>query len=99
LTRVLGEIDRTEGHHWNQASMRSATVLPAAPPVLAGADLADEAGFELASLGLGRGGTGLLALAAGERVAVGVDDDPPAVARFLITRRLLDHPGARMIRR
>jgi hypothetical protein len=69
--------------------------------VLAGADLADEAGFQLAGLGLGRGGVGLLALAAGEWVAAGVDDDPPAVAPLLITRRLLDHPPerARMIRR
>jgi hypothetical protein len=36
--------------------------------VLAGADLADEASFELAGLGLGRRRAGLLALAAGERV-------------------------------
>jgi hypothetical protein len=56
--------------------------------VLAGADLADEAGFELASLGLGRGGAGLLALPPGERVAAGVDDDSPAVAA------LLDHQEA-----
>jgi len=51
--------------------------------VLAGADLANEAGFELAGLGLGRGRAGLLALAAGERVAAGIDDDPPAVAALL----------------
>jgi hypothetical protein len=56
--------------------------------VLSGADLADEAGFELAGLGLGRGGAGLLALAAGKWVAAGVDDDPPAVAP------LLDHQRA-----
>jgi hypothetical protein len=62
--------------------------LPAAPPVLASADLADQAGFELASLGLGRGRAGLLALAAGERVPACVDDDPPAVAA------LLDHQEA-----
>jgi hypothetical protein len=51
--------------------------------VLAGADLANQAGFELAGLGLGRGGAGLLALLAGERVTAGVDDDPPAVAALL----------------
>jgi len=56
--------------------------------VLAGADLADEAGFELAGLGFGRRGAGLLALAAGEWVAAGVDDDPPAVAA------LFDHQEA-----
>jgi hypothetical protein len=69
--------------------------------VLAGADLADQAGLQLAGLGLGSGGTGLLALLPGERVTAGVDDDPPAVAALLITRRLLGHlpEGARMIRR
>jgi hypothetical protein len=56
--------------------------------VLAGADLADQAGLQLAGLGLGSGGTGLLALLPGERVAAGVDDDPPAVAA------LLDHQEA-----
>jgi hypothetical protein len=56
--------------------------------VLAGADFADEAGFELASLGLGRRGAGLLAFAAGKRVAAGVDDDPPAITA------LLDHQVA-----
>jgi hypothetical protein len=73
--------------------MRSATVLPAAPPYCPGADLADEAGFELAGLGLGRGGAGLLALAAGEWVAAGVDDDAPAVAP------LLDHQEGSLITR
>jgi hypothetical protein len=67
--------------------------------VLGSADLADEAGFELAGLGLGRGGPGLLALAAGERVATGVHDDPPAVAALLDQWRLLAHlrGGTRMI--
>jgi hypothetical protein len=55
-------------------------------PMLAGPGLPDEAGFELAGLGPGLGRAGLLALLAGERVAAGVDDDPPAVAT------LLDHP-------
>jgi hypothetical protein len=44
-------------------------------------------GFELAGVGPGLGRAGLLALLAGERVAAGVDDDPPAVAA------LLDHPA------
>jgi hypothetical protein len=56
--------------------------------VLAGADLADEVGLQLAGLGLGRGGAGLLALAAGERIAAGVDDNPPAGAP------LFDHQEA-----
>src|SRR4029450_2456580 len=55
-------------------------------PVLAGADLTDQPGFELARLGLGPGGPGLLPLAPGEGVTTGVDDDPPTVAA------LLDHP-------
>jgi hypothetical protein len=69
--------------------------------VLAGADLADEAGLQLAGLGLGSGGAGLLALLAGERVTAGVDDDHQRLPRFLITRRLLGHlpEGGRMIRR
>jgi hypothetical protein len=55
-------------------------------PVLAGPGFPDEAGFELAGLGSGLDRAGLLAFLAGERVAAGVDDDPPAVAA------LLDHP-------
>jgi hypothetical protein len=84
----LGEIERTEGRHWNQALDEVAYGLAGGAAVLAGAHLADEAGFELAGLGLGRGGAGLLALLAGERVAAGVDDDPPALAA------LLDHQEA-----
>jgi hypothetical protein len=60
--------------------------LVAGGPVLAGPCLPDEPGFELAGPGAGPGRAGLLALLAGERVAAGVDDDPPAVAA------LLDHP-------
>jgi hypothetical protein len=68
--------------------------------VLAGADLADEARLELASLGLGRGGAGLLALPPGERIAAGIDNDPPAMAALLDHQEALDHPlkGARMIK-
>jgi len=84
---VLGEIGRTEGRHWNQALDEVGHGLAGGAAVLAGADLADEAGFQLAGLGLGGGGAGLLALAAGEWVAAGVDD-PPAVAA------LLDHQEA-----
>jgi len=61
--------------------------------VPAGADLADEAGFELAGLGLGRGGAGLLPLLAGERVTTGVDHHPPVVAA------LLDHREGSLITR
>jgi hypothetical protein len=60
--------------------------LVAGGPVLAGPCLPDQPGFELAGLGSGLGRAGLLALLAGEWVAAGVDDDPPAVAP------LLDHP-------
>jgi hypothetical protein len=66
----------------------AAHALAGGATVLSGADLADKAGFELAGLGLGGGGAGLLALFAGEWVAAGVDDDPPAVAP------LLDHQSA-----
>jgi hypothetical protein len=55
--------------------------------MLAGAHLADEAGFELAGLRLGSSCAGLLALLPGERVAASVDD-PPAVAA------LFDHQEA-----
>jgi len=60
--------------------------LVAGGPVLARPGLPDQLGFELAGLGSGPGRAGLLTLLAGEWVAAGVDDDPPAVAA------LLDHP-------
>src|SRR5919106_1209900 len=67
--------------------------LVAGGPVLAGPGLPDQPGFELAGLGSGPGRTGLLALLAGERVAAGVDDDPPAVATLL--DHLRESPAAR----
>src|ERR687892_595685 len=61
--------------------------LVAGGPVLAGPGFPDQPGFQLAGLGSGLGRAGRLALLAGERIATGVDDDPPAVAA------LLDHPA------
>jgi hypothetical protein len=60
--------------------------------VLAGADLGDEPGLGLFGLGSGGDGDALLALAAGDRVAAGVDDHSPALAPFV------DHGGLLAIR-
>jgi hypothetical protein len=62
-------------------------------PVLASPGLLYQAGFELTGLRPGPGRAGLLALLAGEGVAAGVDDDPPAVAALLDDPRM--PPAAR----
>ena len=67
--------------------------LVAGGAVLAGPGFPDEPGFELAGLGAGLGRAGLLALLAGEGIAAGVDDDPPAVAALLDHLRRLLWPG------
>jgi hypothetical protein len=55
--------------------------------VLAGADLGDEPGLNLLGLDSAVDADALLALVAGDRVAAGVDDHPPALAP------LVDHGG------
>jgi hypothetical protein len=101
----LGEIGRTEGAPLEPGLDEFGHGLAGGAAVLAGTHLADQAGLQLAGLRLGSGRAGLLALAAGERVAAGVDDDHQRLPRFLITRRLLGHPpeggkdDQRMIRR
>jgi hypothetical protein len=55
--------------------------------VPAGGSLGDQAGLKPLGVGLGLGGAGLLALAAGEGVTAGIDDDSPTVST------LLDHCG------
>jgi hypothetical protein len=55
--------------------------------MLAGPRSPDQPGFELSGLGPGLGRAGLLALLGSERIAAGLDDDPPAAAA------LLDHPA------